>query len=550
MEFFKRIFHKPLWASEIIIATVLANILVLATPLYVIQVLNRYIPYGVGTTLLTLTIGVLVAILFELFFRLYRIWVGTRISQPFDQKISIQTFGILTGTTLEAIERLPVGFRQAIIQDADVIKRAYNTANLAGMLDLPFVVLYLIIVLFISFWLFIIGLIGVGCLVIVGAVNYFLHRKMQAQTVEVNVARAAISNVIVNQPVIIRVFNAIKFLFARWQQALTAYLGLTGKVDNQQQLGQNLSQTITAIVTVFVLCIGAILVVFGHLTVGALIGANILSARALMPVSRFTNMIPSLMDAKAAKQRLHEAERLPLDSTQGNMLKSFSGRMELRDLSYGYHNSPSPLFESVDLELKPGRLYCITGPNGSGKSTLMKLLVGLLEPTRGQVLIDGVELRQVVSTWWRHQICYLPQEAQFFEGTIRENIMVANEKATAAGLNNLIKRVDLGEYLDTSMHGLDEVIKYGGNNISLGVRRRVALARSLITDGKVVVFDEPVEGLDPEGVQAIYHLLGYCLQQKKVVIVVTYDKAILGKADCIIDLSAKPSPDINWQSKG
>ena len=145
MEFFKRIFSKPLWATEIIVATVIANILVLATPLYVIQVLNRYIPYGVGTTLLTLTIGVLVAILFELFFRIYRVWVGSRISKPFDLKVAMQTFAIITATKLEQIERLPVGFRQQILQDAEVIRRAYSTSNLAAMLDLPFVVLYLII---------------------------------------------------------------------------------------------------------------------------------------------------------------------------------------------------------------------------------------------------------------------------------------------------------------------------------------------------------------------------------------------------------------------
>ena len=187
-------------------------------------------------------------------------------------------------------------------------------------------------------------------------------------------------------------------------------------------------------------------------------------------------------------------------------------------------------------------MLAINGFNGSGKSTLVRLLVGLLEPGRGQVLIDGVDLRQIAPEWWRRQIVYLPQEPTFLNASIRENVALALPEPDNERINVAIRAADLRRYLDSTRSGLDTEVGDGGRNLPLGIRRRLALARALVVPGRLAVFDEPTEGLDAEGCAALYAVLGALVRQGVTLVVVTRDPVILKAAQLVLDLSEKPTP--------
>ena len=192
-----------------------------------------------------------------------------------------------------------------------------------------------------------------------------------------------------------------------------------------------------------------------------------------------------------------------------------------------------------------GSVLVVTGSNGSGKTTLARLLVGLIEPSRGQILVDGVDLAQVVPTWWRRQVAYLPQEPRFLNASLRDNILAFNPELDESGLNQLIDSAGLRPFVSQNLEGFDAMVANNGDNLSLGIRRRLALARALATDGPLAVFDEPTEGLDTEGCAHIYATMNQLAGRGRTIIAFSHDANIVKGTHRVLDLNAKPTPALS-----
>jgi ATP-binding cassette subfamily C protein LapB len=317
----------------------------------------------------------------------------------------------------------------------------------------------------------------------------------------------------------------------------------------RQGLIQSLTQSATALMSVAVIAVGAILVVEGKLDVGAMIGANILAVRALQPVSRFSQLGESFAKARRSLALLAEFSRIPLEPSSGSAKSDYRGAVELRDVAFIYPGSNTPLFESLSIKLPPGAILVVNGSNGTGKTTLARLLIGLLDPSRGHVLADGLDLRQVTPEWWRRQVIYLPQEPSFLNATIEQNIRVANPDIDNAGLNRVIDLAGLRRFLDESEKGFETPISQDGRQLSLGIRRRLALARALSTAGRLAVLDEPTEGLDKEGCAAVYGVLNELARRGHTIVVISHDPNILKGAHAVVDLTEKPVPKVTVLSR-
>ena len=170
------------------------------------------------------------------------------------------------------------------------------------------------------------------------------------------------------------------------------------------------------------------------------------------------------------------------------------------------------------------------------------MIVGLIEPTRGRILVDGLEIQQVAPEWWRTQISYLPQEPTFLNVTIMENLKTANPQADEAAVNAAINAVGLRRYISETKDGFEAVLEKNGGDLALGIRRRLAFARALITDGSLIVLDEPTGGLDEEGCQAVYQIMNQLSSQGKTIIACSHDPKIVNAAKFILDLNHKPVP--------
>jgi ATP-binding cassette subfamily C protein LapB len=235
---------------------------------------------------------------------------------------------------------------------------------------------------------------------------------------------------------------------------------------------------------------------------------------------------------------------------EGSALREYKGGLQFKDVGFGFPKSSTPLFESLSLNLESGSILVVVGANGSGKTTLARMIVGLIDPRRGHILVDGVDLAQVVPEWWRKQIVYLPQEPRFLSASIRDNLLAFNPDLDDTAIGRLIDTAGLRRFIDESPEGIDSLLVGNGENLSLGMRRRLSLARALATDGMLAVLDEPTEGLDVAGRKQVYAVMNDLASRGCSIVAFTDDPNIMKGVRFVLDLNTKPVPRLVDQTMG
>ena len=541
-ELFARLAARPLIAAELVAASFFANLLALASPLFVIQVLNRYVAYGVDATLATLTAGVVIAIVLEFAFRQLRLKLAAGVNAGKDVALSAAAFDVLIGAKAAALDRLPPGLQREVVNATDSIQTAYSPVNVAAVLDVPFALLFVAVLALLSPVLAVIAGSFLVVVFLASLVSLSTLRRPVRDLTSASGHRNALVGSAVAAGDAVRAFNSAPFLRRIWKETGSLFQGLKRHIAGRQGIVQTATQSSQALMGVAIIAVGAMQVVAGDLNVGAMIGANILAARALGPVAKLAQLSEVFAKARQSLDLLREFARIPHERPAGSILGEYKGGLEFRDLSFSHPGGSGPLFESLSLKLAPGAVLVVAGANGTGKTTLARLIVGLLEPSRGKILIDGVDLAQIQPEWWRRQIVYMPQEPHFLNASLRDNLLAFNPELDEEGQNKVIRSAGLRRFLDESPQGFATPITQNGANLSLGIRRRLALARALAGDGRLVVVDEPTEGLDVEGSQQVYRVLNEFAHRGSAIIAFSHDPQIIKGTRHILDLNSKPVP--------
>jgi ATP-binding cassette subfamily C protein LapB len=543
-ELIHRLFKKPVLASEIFIATIFITLLTLAMPLYSIQIFNRYITYGFHGTLITLTTGMLIAIFLQLGFRILRTKMASAVNQAPNDLLSLEVLAAISQAKAEPLDQFSRQRIQEALNSVQTIQNSYDEQTLNTMMDAPFSLLLIAVTYLLSPFLAGIAVIGIMIGLLTGWLSLKKSQQDSEQLLKEISKHRTLNYSVVNALDTVRAFNATGFLQNFWQGQLIKISELKKKMTDAKELSQTLSLSGSSLTSVFIYAAGATLVVQGEMTVGTLIGANILVARAYQNITRLVPTHHVLSRAKEAFKEIALLRRLPLEPVSGSALRDYQGRIEFQDVGFAYPNTTHPVFESVSLNIEPGTAMAVVGQNGTGKTTLAKLLIGLLEPRRGSILADSVNLQQLAWPWWRRQIIYMPQEPTFINGTIRENILFSNPDLDEASLNHILRASDLKVFLDQTPNGLNTMLTDNGKHLSLGIRRRLSLARGLATNGQLVVLDEPTDALDETGIKAVYKIMNDLIIANKTIIVFSNDPKILKGASSVLNLNIKPIPEL------
>lgn len=543
-ELLARLLARPGVAIELGLASLFVNLLALASPLFVIQVLNRYVNQGVDATLVTLMMGVLLAVGLEFGFRQIRMRLADGVSASPDAQAAADGFAILTQAKTGAIEQVPPEIRNEMVSGAASLEAAYNANNITAVLDVPFALLFVFVLYLLSPIIA-----GVVCLFLIfvfisGAMGAASIRKKTKKLMEVSAYGSAIVGTALKEIDTVRAFNAGGYLIKEMAEKNVAIQTVRQKIASGMGLNQTTTHTAASLLSVFVISVGALLAVKGLMDIGVMIGANILAARALQPISKFSSLGATFAKARQALELYKQFAALPLEPRTGTAKANYKGGFSFRDVAFSHHGASTPLFESLNLEVEAGQTIVVIGSNSTGKTTLARVAVGLLEPSRGQILADGLDLKQVAPEWWRKQIIYLPQEPTFLNATIEQNLSGINPDIDLAGLNRVIDAVGLRTFLDESSNGFDTPVVDNGRRLSVGIRRRLAFARALTTNGKLIIADEPTEGLDADGCQAVYRLFNELSKAGRTIIAISHDQNIMKAAHTVIDLNFKPTPKV------
>ncbi|MBF0296855.1 MAG: ATP-binding cassette domain-containing protein [Magnetococcales bacterium] len=536
-----RLRRNPAGLTRLLLASLMVNLLGLASTLYMMNVLNRYIVYGVTGTLLTLTGGVTLAILGEYLFRSIRLELATEVAGDEDARLSVGLFGLLLTMPLETLRRRPPEEVEALVRGVDQEAQALGGGNIAALSDLPFVFLFVAILALLS---------GTLAWVTMGFMLALLWVGWRGQRVMVDPARrwrelaarfSALLATALRAPESVRHFHGKDLLLGRWNGVVQEAARTRMEMIRLGNTTVSLSQTIQAIGSVAVTAVGALLIVEGKLDVGTLIGANILASRALLPLGRLAALTEGFKKAETAYALAHAyAGTTRPEPESGGLPASCRGELLLRQVTMQWPERPMPLFSGLSLRVPAGEVLVVTGPNGSGKSTLLHLLAGLLQPSEGQILLDGIEMRQLSIGWRRRQIGFLPQEPTFLAATLKENLLaVAGGELGEERMRALLEAAGAARYVAEHPAGLEMAMSHDGREVPPGIRRRLALARALAVDGRVLLLDEPTVGLDREGVTFVYNLLVELARQGKTLVIATHDPTLVQGAGQVVDLGAR-----------
>jgi ATP-binding cassette subfamily C protein LapB len=202
------------------------------------------------------------------------------------------------------------------------------------------------------------------------------------------------------------------------------------------------------------------------------------------------------------------------------------GDFRFHDVEFSYPHTLRPVLQGINLTIRPGEKVAIVGRIGSGKSTLVKMMVNFFEPTRGTLLIDETDMRQIDPADLRRNIAYMGQDTTLMSGTVRENIVMGRPRATDEQVLHVAMLAGVHDFIRHHPMGYDASVGERGEGLSGGQRQAVALARTLLMDTPVLIMDEPTNAMD-SGTED--RVLGNIAADAKdrTVIVVTHKPALL-----------------------
>ena len=539
-EIFNRLKSNPNLFAKILVASFFVNILALATPIYVIQVLQRYVAYGVTSTLVTLVAGIVFVTIFEFFFRNIR----HRMTRETDSANALLADKVMKKivSIRSSFYLLQKNFRPDIVtKNLNTVQNTCNANTTLTLIDVPFVLIFLIALFLIHYQLGIIASIFIFFPLII--LNFYRNKinKLSENSSQITLGTARLHDNSSSRFETIKYFNLINAVKKSWSSLINRFMEVNENLDANKNVFTSFMSASATLLTIIIIAIGAILAVNGEISVGALIGANILAARAISPVIRLVQNLEPIHRATIAINELNRFLSLPEDSQGGSEIKQFNGKMKIKDLQFQYPGNKMPLFENLNLDIQQKELAVITGSNGSGKTTLIKTLIKLLEFNRGQIFYDSIELNQLSLTWVRSNLTYMPQEPKFVDGSLLDNLIGLSE-IKKDKMDEILKSVDLLDFVNSDPKGVHMALNNRGEDLPFGIRKRMALARALVVSGQIVVLDEPTESIDERGKTAIYNLLDNLLEKNKTLIISSQDKKIIERAHIKIDLDKKPIP--------
>lgn len=520
----------PIW-RKVFVFGFFSSLMVLAPSWYMLEVYDRVINSRNTTTLVMLTVMVtFIYVVMEALEWQRRKMLHTAASQ-FEQSLQSRVFQCGAHAKL-GNPAFPV---QQVFTDFSTLKNTLHSSAFLGLIDAPFCFIFLAAIFLIHP---VLGLMTLFGLVIQLGITLNNQMRVAPQIKLANdyaIESQRYFDSVTQHADVVATMGMLQPIQARWMQSQHGFLwhqAQSSELASKNAAASKFLQTLQSSVILGVACY---LVITAQLVNGGamMIVASILAARVLAPLVQLVSQWKTLAQAKESYIRLESLLSRTQAQSAGMALPAPSGEVTAENISYTMAQSSQAFIRNVQFKLAPGNVLVVAGASASGKTTLGKLLIGLLQPSAGQVRLDGVD----VYTWDKQalgpHIGYLSQEVDLFDGTVAENICRFAEPKQDA-LNDVIGLLGLNDLLSRLPNGLHTIIGQSGAYLSGGERQLVGLARALYDSPKVVVLDEPNANLDTAGEKALYQAIVNLKQTGTTFIVISHLQHVLNVADWML----------------
>jgi PrtD family type I secretion system ABC transporter len=507
------------------------NLLLLAPPLYMLQVFDRVLSSRSEETLLVLTIAAIVALVVMAFLEVLRARLLVAAGVALDRRLGPRVLdGLLAQTA-----RLGGAAHLNGLRDVNLLRGFLGGQGLLAVFDAPWLALFVLLIFMFHPVLGVVALAGAVLMVVLAVLNERLSRKPleRAQAEARRAGRFIDANV--RNAEVVAALGMLPAVTRRWAELNDGALREQVRANSIGGTFSGLTKFTRQFIQLAMLGAGAFLVVSQDLTAGIMIAATIILGRALAPVESLVAGWRHLVEAREAWRRLGQLLAAHPPAEPGTELPAPKGAVEVENVVFKQPGAEQPVIRGVSFSLKPGEALGLIGPSASGKSTLVRLTVGLWKPLSGVVRLDGAD----VATWPRERLGphlgYLPQDVELFGGTVAQNIARLGEP-DAGEVVRAAQRAHVHELILRLPQGYDSETGEAGQALSPGQRQRIALARALYGRPRLVVLDEPNANLDHEGEEALRRALQTLKEEGVTLIVVAHRPSLLRGVDKLLVL--------------
>lgn len=528
------LYYMPIY-KHVALASIVINLIGVLTPLFVMNVYDRVIPNNATDTLWALAIGVILAYIFDFVLRTLRSSFVDVAGHNADVVISSEIIRKVLSMRLDGKPE-STGALVNNIREFESLREFFSSSTLLACIDMPFLAVFLILLGFIGGPLVFLPIIAIPILMVIGLVLQRAARACSEQSYRQNMQKNALLVEMVHGLETLKCCMAESRMQHLWESVVDVSAGASNEARRYNNLALTLSTFVTQMVTVGMVIWGVYLIGAGTLTMGGLIGCNILVGRALAPIMQMASLLTRYQNSRISLRSLDTIMDLPTEDSEGpsgvdfgNLEPSFS----MDRLTFAYPGAERLALDNVTLHIKAGEKVGIVGRMGSGKSTLGRLLIGLYQPRDGAVRFGDVDIRQLPIADLRGRVGFLPQDVVLFYGTIRDNITLGDPTINDHRLLRAASLAGITEFVRSHPSGFAAQVGEQGKSLSGGQRQAVGLARALVRDPDVLILDEPTSNMDNASEQAIRRQLAATLQDKTLILI-THRLSMLDIVDRLI----------------
>jgi len=521
---------------RVAIAALFINMFVIATPLFTMNVYDRVLPNNAIDTLWALAIGIFTIMVFDFILKLVRAYYIGKAGKRADVVMSNKIFDQLLNLRLEE-KPASTGMFVNRLQSFESVREFFATATVATLVDIPFIFIFIAIIFYIGGPL---GWISLASVAIALIFSWFMQKPIK-KTVAASAKEDQLKHTTLNETVagleIIKSVRGQNRMKTHWDKSLSQTVYYHEKSQFLSQVATFFTAFISQFSNIAIVITGVYLASEGEMTMGGIIASMMLNGRVVAPVSQIVGMIIRYDRTMLSLNNIDEIMNMGVERENKAYLSraDLKGDIELKDVSFSYKGQNFEALKNINITIKEGEKVAILGKIGSGKSTLAKLIQNLYVPTKGSVLIDQTDVRQIDPVDLRRVIGVVPQEPFLFMGSIKDNITISEPFATDDEILRASKIAGVHDFLGKHESGYDLIVGERGEGLSGGEIQSVTLARALITNPNILILDEPTNSMDRQSEKAFINRLSKIIKDETVILI-THKPSILSLVDRVIIL--------------
>lgn len=520
---------------HVIGASVMTNIIIVASPLFVMNVYDRVIPNSAMETLWALALGIVIAYVFDFLLKNLRSYFVDVAGRSADVLLGSRIMNHLMNARLDHMPE-SAGAVANNIREFESLREFFSSSTLVALIDLPFLLLFIGVVYYIGGPLAYPIFIAVPVVILVGLFLQVPFQHIIENSYKESTQKHALLFEIVNGLETIKTSLAEGRIQARWENVV----GMSAKSNSRAKTMANISLTfsmlVAQLVSVAVVILGVYRISEGHLSVGGLIACNILSGRAMAPLSAVAGLLTRFQQSRMALNALNMLMEMPTerpDDMESFYYGPITPSLKFSDVAFKYPNTDRTVLHSLNINIRAGEKVGIIGRTGAGKSTFGKLCVGLYQPAEGNVKVGNIDLRQMDMADLRHKVGYVSQDSLLFYGTLKENIAFGLPDADDQSILHAARIAGVTRFVKDHPAGFGMMVGERGSSLSGGQRQAVAIARAILPDPEILILDEPSSNMDNQSEFKLKERLAPYIKDKTL-IVITHRFSMLDLVDRLV----------------